>query len=98
MNENITVSKNQLIISSFKPKVVEMHSRADLDKFQECALAAGVGLNWHEWRFSVEVGGKLYSKMVESGDISIEQHNQLKDIIFNTQKNKDAVKKEKVVD
>ena len=98
MNENITVSKNQLIISSFKPKVVEMHSRVDLDKFQEGAMATGVGLHWHEWRFSVEVGGKLYTKLVESGDITSDQHTHLKNFILDSQKNKDVVKKEKVVE
>ena len=75
-----------------------MRSRVDLDKFQEGAMATGVGLHWHEWRFSVEVGGKLYTKLVESGDITSHQHNHLKNFILDSQKNKDVVKKEKVVE
>ena len=46
----------------------------------------------------MEVGGKLYTKLVESGDITSDQHTPLKNFILDSQKNKDVVKKEKVVE
>ena len=69
MADKITMQNNQLIISSFKPKVVEMHGREHLERFREAAEATGVGLNWTQWRFTVEVGGKLYLELVKKGEI-----------------------------
>ena len=57
---DITVSNNHVTFQSFKPKVVEMHARGDLETFQDAANAVGVGLQWTTWRMSVEVGSEIF--------------------------------------
>lgn len=64
---------NQVIISTFKPKVVEMHGREHLESFREAAEATGVGLHWTNWRFSIEVGSKIYLELVKKGEIPKEK-------------------------
>src|SRR5688500_14956306 len=78
----ITVSNNQLIISSFKPKVVEMHCRDHLERFREAAVATGIGLNWTQWRFTVEVGSALYLELVKIGEISSDKALKIKEEIL----------------
>ena len=74
----ITMQNNQLIISSFKPKIVEMHTRDHLDRFREAAEATGVGLGWTKWRFSIEVGSKIYQELVKKNEISKARVNEIK--------------------
>ena len=66
-DDKITVANKQLIITTFKPKVVEMHSREHLQNFRD-ARVAGVGYNWPEWRFSIELGSNLYVRMLKEGE------------------------------
>ena len=66
---DVTVNNNQITIQSYKPKVMEMHSRGDLEAFQEAANAVGIGLQWGTWRLSVEVGSNLYKELINSGAV-----------------------------
>ena len=77
MTDKIMVTNNQLIISSFKPKNVEMHWREHLASFRSAAESTGVRLNWPSWRFSIELGSKLYNVLREQGGISDEDHNKI---------------------
>ena len=61
---NIAVKNNQLVISSFKPRVIDMHGREHLERFREAAEATGMGLDWPVWRWSVELGSKLFKELV----------------------------------
>jgi hypothetical protein len=66
---DVTVDSSKIVIQTFKPKVVDMHSLSDLEAFQEAAAAVGVGLQWTSWRMSVEVGSDLYNQLLASGAV-----------------------------
>ena len=40
-----------------------MHSREHLERFREAAEATGVGLGFPKWRFTVELGSKLFEEL-----------------------------------
>jgi hypothetical protein len=61
---------NRLVLSSFKPKVVDMHSRDHLKIFRETAEATGIGLGWPVWRWSAELGSKHFKGLMASKSIS----------------------------
>jgi hypothetical protein len=73
----ITVSNNQLVIATYKPKVVEMHTRDNLERFVEQAEATGVGLQWNQWRFSIEIGSATYIELLKTGEISQARHGEI---------------------
>jgi hypothetical protein len=64
---NVSIRNNQLTINTFKPKVVEMYMREHLEKFREAAEATGMGLGWHNWRFTVQVGSNHWRRLVAAG-------------------------------
>ena len=59
-------TKHGLMINTFKPKVVDMHSRDHLERFRDACDATGSGLGWPIWRFSVEIGSKIYLDLIEN--------------------------------
>ena len=67
---NISVKNNQLVISSFKPKPVELFGREHLERFREAAEATGIGLDWPVWRWSVELGSKLFKELLAKGALT----------------------------
>lgn len=68
---------NRLVLSSFKPKAVDMHNRADLKLFRDTAEATGISLGIPEWRWSLEVGSKLYKGLVEKNGIKEKEIQKL---------------------
>ena len=64
-NEKLTVVNNKLVVTSFKPRPVNMHGREDLENFRESAEATGIGLEWPSWRWSIEVGSRMYKDLVK---------------------------------
>jgi hypothetical protein len=72
-----TVSNSQLVIATYKPRIVEMHTREHLDRFMEQAEATGVGLGWLQWRFSIEIGSATYLELLRTGEISQARHGEI---------------------
>ena len=105
MSDNITMSKNQLIIQSFKPKAVGMFSREDLQKFQDQAEATGVGLEWPQWRTTLELGSVLWKESVKEGAIPAELESHIRKFVAEKKQKKvmphkslEKLKKEKEKD
>ena len=63
---DVQIQNNRLTINTFKPKVVEMHTREHLEQFREAAEATGMGLNWLHWRFTVQVGSTHWKQLVKA--------------------------------
>ena len=79
---NIVVGdlNNKVVVAtSFKPKVVELHSRENLDRFKELATTTGIGLNWPQWRFFLEIGSKLWDEAAAKGAISKQRVSEIED-------------------
>ena len=67
------------MLSSYKLKVVDMHSREDLNLFKETAEATGIGLGWPSRRWSIELGSKIYKGLLASGGITEKEVKALYD-------------------
>ena len=48
-----------------------------LDRSREAAEATGMGLNWTQWRFTVEVGSKIYLELVKRNEIPAERVTEI---------------------
>jgi hypothetical protein len=83
--EHFTTSLSKLMFQSYRPKSVEMHMRVNLDSFKEQAEATGIGLQWPQWRYSIEVGGKQWQNLVAKGLISLQRTKEIKTEVMGPQ-------------
>ena len=75
---SLTDVSGKVVVATFKPTVIDMHSRENLERFQEAASATGIGLFWPQWRYSIEVGSKLWNDFVSQGAIPEERVLEIK--------------------
>jgi hypothetical protein len=74
----IVMSKNhQIVLAAYEAKPIAMHDRKHLEKFKERAEEVGIGLQWPQWRYSIEVGSKIFKEAVERGEVP---HYRLQEI------------------
>jgi len=82
-NATLGMDMAKLAWIPYKPKVVPVHGIQDLENFRDQANATGHGLGWPQWRYSVEIGGAQWKKLLDEQILPARKVKEILDQIRN---------------